>query len=327
MPGNTELRTDWQNRIMKISVQVDQQRARRAEVSSDDIAASLSAYFTGSLITQYREKDNIIPIIFRAEGDDRFNIDRLRTISIYSSKRGENVPLMQIADFAAVNQYSQIARQDMFRTVTISGTNTNMTAQDFKDVFDPQISELAQDLPLNHSIEWAGVVKDSAASQSALQANVPIAIGLIIVLLVGQFNSFRRPLIIILTIPLSFIGAVWGLFISGSELGFMVSLGLYSLAGIIINNGIVLIDRIDIERNSGKETYESIISACVARLRPISMSTITTILGLLTLIIPHDPLFYGLSNAIAYGLAVGTVLTLAVVPALYAIFFRAKKPT
>ena len=327
MPGNTELRTDWQNRIMKISVQVDQQRARRAEVSSDDIAASLSAYFTGSLITQYREKDNIIPIIFRAEGDDRFNIDRLRTISIYSSKRGENVPLMQIADFAAVNQYSQIARQDMFRTVTISGTNTNMTAQDFKDVFDPQISELAQDLPLNHSIEWAGVVKDSAASQSALQANVPIAIGLIIVLLVGQFNSFRRPLIIILTIPLSFIGAVWGLFISGSELGFMVSLGLYSLAGIIINNGIVLIDRIDIERNSGKETYEAIVSACVARLRPISMSTITTILGLLTLIIPHDPLFYGLSNAIAYGLAVGTVLTLAVVPALYAIFFRAKKPT
>ena len=146
-------------------------------------------------------------------------------------------------------------------------------------------------------------------------------------LLVGQFNSFRRPLIIILTIPLSFIGAVWGLFISGSELGFMVSLGLYSLAGIIINNGIVLIDRIDIERNSGKETYEAIVSACVARLRPISMSTITTILGLLTLIIPHDPLFYGLSNAIAYGLAVGTVLTLAVVPALYAIFFRAKKPT
>ena len=324
MPGNSELRTDWQNRIMKISVNVDQQRARRAEITSDDIAASLSAYFSGSMITQYREKDNIIPVIFRAEGDERFNIDRLRTISIYSSKRGENVPLMQIADFEGVNQYSQIARQDMFRTVSIIGTNTSVTAQDFKAMFDPHMEELSKDLPINHKIAWAGVVKDSKEAQSALQANVPIAIGLIIVLLVGQFNSFRRPLIIMLTIPLSFIGAVWGLFISGSDLGFMVTLGLYSLAGIIINNGIVLIDRIDIERNSGKETYDAIISACVARLRPISMSTITTILGLLTLIIPHDPLFYGLSNAIAYGLAVGTILTLAVVPSLYAIFFRAK---
>ena len=324
MPGNSELRTDWQNRIMKISVNVDQQRARRAEITSDDIAASLSAYFSGSMITQYREKDNIIPVIFRAEGDERFNIDRLRTISIYSSKRGENVPLMQIADFEGVNQYSQIARQDMFRTVSIIGTNSSVTAQDFKEMFDPHMEELSKDLPINHKIAWAGVVKDSKEAQSALQANVPIAIGLIIVLLVGQFNSFRRPLIIMLTIPLSFIGAVWGLFISGSDLGFMVTLGLYSLAGIIINNGIVLIDRIDIERNSGKETYDAIISACVARLRPISMSTITTILGLLTLIIPHDPLFYGLSNAIAYGLAVGTILTLAVVPSLYAIFFRAK---
>jgi len=324
IPGNTELRTDWQNRIMKIAVNVDQQRARRAEVTSDDIAASLSAYFSGSMITQYREKDNIIPIIFRAEGDERFNIDRLRTISIYSSKRGENVPLMQIAEFEGVNQYSQIARLDMFKTVSIIGTNTNVTAQDFKDLFDPHMEELSKDLPTNHKLVWAGVVKDSKDAQTALQANVPIAIGLIIVLLVGQFNSFRRPLIIMLTIPLSFIGAVWGLFISGSDLGFMVTLGLYSLAGIIINNGIVLIDRIDIERNSGKETYDAIISACVARLRPISMSTITTILGLLTLIIPHDPLFYGLSNAIAYGLAVGTILTLAVVPSLYAIFFRAK---
>jgi multidrug efflux pump subunit AcrB len=324
IPGNSELRTDWQNRIMKIAVNVDQQRARRAEVTSDDIAASLSAYFSGSMITQYREKDNIIPIIFRAEGDERFNIDRLRTISIYSSKRGENVPLMQIADFEGVNQYSQIARLDMFKTVSIIGTNTNVTAQDFKDLFDPHMEELSKDLPTNHKLVWAGVVKDSKDAQTALQANVPIAIGLIIVLLVGQFNSFRRPLIIMLTIPLSFIGAVWGLFISGSDLGFMVTLGLYSLAGIIINNGIVLIDRIDIERNSGKETYDAIISACVARLRPISMSTITTILGLLTLIIPHDPLFYGLSNAIAYGLAVGTILTLAVVPSLYAIFFKAK---
>jgi multidrug efflux pump subunit AcrB len=152
-----------------------------------------------------------------------------------------------------------------------------------------------------------------------------LVIGLIIILLVAQFNSFRRPLIILITIPLSFIGAVLGLLISGSNFGFMGTLGLYSLAGIIINNAIILIDRIDLERETGKKIYDAIVSACQQRLRPIIITTLTTTLGLLTLIIPHDPLFYGLANIIAYGLAVGTFLTLAVVPVLYSLMFKDKK--
>ena len=132
---------------------------------------------------------------------------------------------------------------------------------------------------------------------------------------------------LLITIPFAFIGAVIGLLLTGSFFGFMVTLGLYSLAGIVINNAIVLIDRIDIERNAGKEPYDAIVSACVMRLRPITMTTITTVLGLMPLILSHDPLFYGMANAIAFGLGVGTLLTLGVVPVLYAMMFQVPSPS
>ncbi|NOR81593.1 MAG: MMPL family transporter, partial [Methyloprofundus sp.] len=149
---------------------------------------------------------------------------------------------------------------------------------------------------------------------------------LIIVLLVWQFNSFRRAAIIIITIPLTFIGAVIGLLVMNAPFGFMVILGLLSLAGIIINNGIVLLDRIEIERNSGIPSFEAIIAAAIARFRPILMTTLTTMLGLLPLILSQDPLFYGMACVIAFGLLIGTILTLVVVPVLYSLFMRVEIP-
>ena len=326
IPGAIDIRTDWQNRTLKILINVDQVRARRAGVSSNDIAESLNAYFEGSEVTQFREKDNIIPILFRAEDEERFNMDRMRTLNVYSSSKNTNVPLFQIADFEGQNQFSRIARQDLFRTVSVEVKNMNYTAEDFKVELDPIVEELSGDLPPNHLIRYDGVIRESKEAKDSLSANVPLVVGLIIILLVAQFNSFRRPLIILITIPLSFIGAVLGLIVSGANFGFVGTLGLYSLAGIIINNAIILIDRIDFERDAGKKLYDAIVSACQQRLRPIIITTLTTTLGLLTLIIPHDPLFYALANIIAYGLGVGTFLTLAVVPVLYSLFFNDKKP-
>ena len=145
-------------------------------------------------------------------------------------------------------------------------------------------------------------------------------------LLIWQFNSFRRPAIILFTLPLAFVGALVGLFLFRAPFDFFGILGLLSLAGIIINNGIVLIDRIDIERNAGREPYTAIVEATVSRFRPICMTTITTILGVMPLIISRDPVFYSLALIIANGLAFGTVLTLGVVPTLYAVLFNVKKP-
>ena len=154
---------------------------------------------------------------------------------------------------------------------------------------------------------------------------MPIVIGLIIILMVMQFNSYRKMAVISLTMPLSFIGAVIGLLVMNAPFGFMVTLGLYSLAGIIINNAIVLIDRIQIEMNEGKDAYQAVVDACITRLRPITMTTITTIMGLLPLIIGKDPLFYGMANVIAFGLGIGTLLTLGVVPVLFCAFYGIKR--
>lgn len=326
IPNTQDIRSDWENRITKVVVKVDQQRARRAGVTSADIANSLQSYFAGAGITEFREGDDIIPVMFRANAAERSNLDRLRSLNVYSQASGKTVPLFQVAEFEPVNQYSIIQREDMFRTVSVEARNTRMAAEDLKQLVDEKLQKLAEDLPANHLIEYDGVIVESAAAQKALAASMPLVLGLIFILLVAQFNSFKRAMIIVCTMPLSLIGAVIGLLIMDAPFGFMVTLGIYSLAGIIINNAIVLIDRIDIERASGESDYQAIINASKSRVRPIIMTTITTVMGLLPLIISQDPLFYGMANVIAFGLAIGTILTLGAVPILYAAFFRVKRP-
>ncbi|MDO6447143.1 efflux RND transporter permease subunit [Colwellia sp. 1_MG-2023] len=325
IPDTINIRNDWENLIVKIDVQVDQHRAKRAGLTSTEIADALQTYFSGAQITEFREEDEIIPIVLRAQEAERHNLDRLRTLNVYSEKTGKAVPLFQVATFAPVNQFSVIYHEDMFRTISIEARNNKMAAEDLQLIIDDQIQALAADLPINHHITYGGAIKESKAAQKALSASMPMVIGFILILLVAQFNSFRKAAIITLTMPLSFIGAVIGLLVMQAPFGFMVTLGLYSLAGIIINNAIVLIDRIKIEIDSGKTQYQALVDACLTRLRPIAMTTITTVMGLLPLILNKDPLFYGMANAIAFGLAIGTILTLAVVPVLYASFYKVKK--
>lgn len=322
VPDTIDVRTNWENRLTKVSVEIDQQRARRAGVTSIDIARTMQAGFNGMAITEFREGDNVFPIIMRANYEERFNLDRIRTLAVYSSSRQVNVPLFQIANFYPYNDYAKIDRENMFRTITIEAKNTAISAEDMFVVVDPLIQQINAQLPINHAIEYDAVVVESVEAQAALSASVPMVVGVIFLLLVLQFNSYRKPIIIFMTIPLMIIGAAVGLSTMGAFFGFMVMLGLYSLAGIIINNAIVLIDRIEIEEAEGSKRYDAIINASVMRLRPIVMTTITTVLGLLPLILSRDPLFYGMANAMAFGLAVGTILTLGVVPVMYAMFYR-----
>lgn len=322
LPGAIDIRHDWENRIAKIAVRVDQARARRAGITSADIADSMASYFSGQQISEFREGDDIFPIIARAEGQERTDLDRVKTLNIFTRDTGVSVPLVQVADFDLENGFSHIQRENMVRTITIEARNTHMTAEDMVPLVQDDLNRLRATLPPGHSIEFDGVVTQSAEARQALAANIPLCIGAVLILLVTQFNSFKRPAIIVMTIPLLLIGAVLGLFTMQANFGFMVILGLYSLAGIIINNAIVLIDRIDIERREGgKDAHTAIITASVRRLRPIIMTTVTTILGLLPLILFQDALFYGMACVIAFGLLVGTVLTLGVVPILYSLFF------
>ena len=159
-----------------------------------------------------------------------------------------------------------------------------------------------------------------------LGETMPLAVAGIVVLLIWQFNSFRRPLIIFVTIPLAFVGAFVGLVLVGAPFDFFAMLGLLSLAGVIINNGIVLIDRIDVVRAGGGDPHRAIVDAAITRLRPILMATLTTVLGLMPLIVSNDPLFFSMAINMASGLVFGTVLTLGVVPVLYAVLFRIRPP-
>jgi len=320
IPGTLDIEQDWENKLWKIEVQIDQARARRAGLTSQEIADSLSAYLDGAEITDYREGDIIIPIMGRGLEEERMQVSYVRSINVYSNKRKTTVPLSQIADIVPKAEFSRIKRFDQQRTITVSAKHQVLKAGELFDALMPALETL--DLPPEYHWELGGELENSAEAQAYLFEYMPACFLLIIVLLVWQFNSFRRAAIIIITIPLTFIGAVIGLLVMNAPFGFMVILGLLSLAGIIINNGIVLLDRIAIECDTGKPPYEAVSSAAIARFRPILMTTLTTILGLLPLILSKDPLFYGMACVIAFGLLVGTILTLVVVPVLYSLFMR-----
>ncbi len=324
IPGTVDIRQDWENRVLKIEVNVDQARARRVGVTSEEVAIALNAFLTGSSITDYREGDTVIPVVLRGNEDERADIYNIRNINVFSASTGKSVPLDQIADFNGQWEFSRIKRRDQERAITVSAKHQFLKAGQLIEQLQPALDTL--DLPPGTWWEMGGEIENSEKAQAYLFKYMPVCFAAIIVLLVWQFNSFRRMAIIMMTIPLTFMGVAVGLLLMQATFGFMVILGLLSLAGIIINNGIVLIDRIDIEIAEGKTPYDAIIGAAVARFRPILMTTLTTILGLLPLIISKDPLFYGMACAIAFGLAVGTVLTLVIVPIFYSLLFRVTPP-
>ncbi|MEE4207643.1 MAG: efflux RND transporter permease subunit, partial [Parvularcula sp.] len=327
--GTIDIFSDWEQPSMQYRVDIDQTAARAVGVSSAQISQALSGFFSGQPAGDFRDGDDLVPIVLRAHEGERTDPARIAAVTVYSS-RGEPVQAGEVARISLVPQLGRIQTEDLVQTLTVEGRPTQVTPQDMVPIVQDQLDELEATLPPGHSIEWDGIIADSAEGSGALFASLPIMVGLIVIMMVAQFQGFRRAGIILLTIPLSLIGAAIGLHVMRADFGFMVILGLFSLVGIIINNAIVLVDRIDIERevsaraNDGEEDLTAaIIAAALRRFRPILMTTITTILGLLPLIIAQDVLFYGMASAIAFGLLVGTILTLGVVPVLYAWFFGA----
>lgn len=320
VPGTEAIRSDWENAVLKLRVNIDQERARRAGVSSSDIAQTLSAHFDGQQITSYREGDKVIPVTVRAQLDDRTSLDRLRTIEVLSEARGLPVPLLQIADFSGEIETSRIRRHNQERALTVAGIHRGMTATELYSAMRDKLDAI--EVPPGYTLDLEGEIKDSQESNGKLFFYAPHALFLIVILLVLQFNSFRRPAIILLTIPLVIIGANFGLALFNAFFDFTAMLGLFSLAGIIINNGIVMIDRIDQARDEGLEVDDAVKLAALARARPIIMTTITTIVGLLPLAMFGGEFWFGLAIVIMCGIGVGTVLTLGFVPVLYSLMFR-----
>ena len=317
LDGAVGIKNDWQNPVSRISIDIDQQRARRAGVSSESIARSLNTYYEGYSVTDYRDGDLVIPVTLRGD-EDRNNLGELITLPVLSED-GTAVPLVQVAEFSRIIEPNNLLRVDQERTLTISGKHTSLQAAQVHAKLLPAVEAI--NLPEGYRIEFGGEVEGSKEANSALFSKMPIALIGIVLLLIWQFNSIRRPAIIMLTIPLVLIGATLGLLSTGAFFSFTAMLGLFSLAGIIINNGIVLIDRIDSERENGLSVYDATMNACVVRMRPILMTTLTTVLGLMPMMLFGGALWYPMSVVIIFGLGVSSILTLGFVPVLYVIFF------
>jgi len=326
IPGVFAVKNSWGLQTKKLRVNVNQELARRAGVSSEDVAYSLNAGLTGIELTQFREADELIPVTLRTVAADRQDFSKLDGLSVYSQSAQRGIPLNQVADVELAFEAGVIERRDRERTLSLKvQIESTTTATEIMKELGPWLEAKQLDWPAGHRFEIGGEIEESGEANASIAAGLPVAGMLILLLLVGQFNSIRRPVIILATIPLGLIGVTFGLLAVNSAFGFFTILGLISLSGIIINNAIVLLDRIAIEINEfGHSELEAIMQACQQRLRPIMLTTATTVLGMMPLLWGGSSMFRPMAITIMFGLAFATALTLLVVPVLYSLFFRVR---
>ena len=308
----------------KFLIEIDQNRAQSAGVSSQDIATSLQTVLDGFQTGEYREDDKSIPIIMRSDASQQQSLASLETLNVYSQNSGKTVPLLQVASIVPAWQYSKIKRLDLRRTINISselreGANASAITSEITPWLEQESTTWAD----NYSYKFGGDAESTAESMGSVIGFLPISAFIIVLLLIIQFNSFRKMTMVVLTIPLAVIGVVIGLLVFQEAFGFMPFLGVISLAGIVINNAIVLIDRMEIEqRDLGRTEQDAVIGACLQRFRPILLATFTTVLGLIPLYLSGGEMWEGMAVSIMVGLLFGTIITLLFIPALYSALFR-----
>ncbi|WP_257283191.1 efflux RND transporter permease subunit [Endozoicomonas sp. SESOKO1] len=324
--GLKNISDDWGQRIKKLKVVINQSRALRVGATSQDIAVSLQSGLSGLELTQYREGEDAIPVLLRSVEADRQDIDKLETLSVFIQSTGESVTLKQVADIEVAWEPAQILRRDGLKTVSVGAQLIpGMTASEGFAKLQPWLDEQSAQWPAGYRYELGGEAESSGKANQSIGEKLPMAAFIILILLVAQFNSLRKPAIILATIPLGMIGVIIGLLTAQSFFGFMTLLGIISLAGIVINNAIVLLERIKYEiDDNGLSSQEAIIVAAQRRLRPILLTTATTVLGMIPLYLGGGEMWEPMAVAIIAGLLFSTILTLGMVPVLYSLFYRIK---
>jgi multidrug efflux pump subunit AcrB len=318
IPQVIQNENNWGNRILKVVVNISQEKARDLGVSSESVSEALDSYFTGTTISTFREGDKQIPITVRVQPYDRDSLDDIRNLTI--SANGQLISLDQVADVDPVLDYSQIRRHNQQRRIEVTAKANNMSAQDLVDLVDDEINVIRRQLPPGYTLSIGGEVEDSAETNAKLAAGMPAALLVMLLALMVQFNSFRRVSLTLASIPLVVIGAPVLLLLSNQPLSFFATLGMISLAGIIINNAIVLIDQIDIERLT-MELRSAIVKASAKRFTPVMLTSLTTVLGLLPMAISGGALFEPMATIMIGGLVVASIFSLFFVPAAYYILF------
>lgn len=317
-PSARDVRDDWREPVMVVRPRVAQVAAAQAGISRGDIAQSLHRTFSGTPVGVFREGDELIPMVARAPAPERLDIDAIRDVQIWSPVAASTVPLRQVvSDFRTEWEDGIVARRNRLPTITPQANAVGNVGDLFRRL-RPQIEALP--LPPGYTMEWGGEHESSSEAQAALAGKLPSTLILMMLIVILLFNSLRQPAIIFMTVPLGMIGITASLLATGQPFGFMAILGALSLVGMQIRNGIVLIEEIDSQIAGGKDRFEAILDGCVSRLRPVGITALTTVLGMIPLL--PDVFFASMAVTIMGGLAFATVLTLLVVPTLYAVLFR-----
>ncbi len=316
VPGIIQNQNDWGNKSLKMVIDIAQDKARELGVTSKDISDVMDTFFSGSEYSTFREGDKSIPIVVRAQDGFRDSIEDLANLSVPAG--GQLIALDQVATFRPGLEYSQFRRENQVRRIVISGKSATLSAAQVEQQIAPVLANL--DLGPEYEVTIGGESEQSADVNAKLGAGLPFALVVMLAALVFQFNSARRVLLTFMTIPLIIVGAPLALYATNQPMSFFAILGLISLMGIIINNAIVLIDQIDIERQS-TDLDQAIVVAAQKRVTPVMLTSLTTILGLLPMAIVGGALFEPMATLMVGGLLFASPLTLLFVPPVYRLFF------
>ncbi len=322
--GTKNIKDNWGPKGKKFIIDIDQNKAQLAGITNQDIATSLQTVLDGFSTGEYREDDKSIPIVMLSDQNKQQSLASLETLNIYAQSSGKSVPLLQVASIIPQWQYTRIKRLNLTRTINVSSELTEEgNASAITAEITPWLEEQAATWGTDYTYKLGGDAESTAENMGAVASYLPLSAFIIVMLLIIQFNSFRKMVMIVCTIPLGIIGMVLGLLIFNVPFGFMAFLGVISLAGIVINNAIVLVDRIEIEESEIKRNpQDAIIAACLQRFRPILLATFTTVLGLIPLYLGGGEMWEPMAVTIMVGLLFGTVITLLFIPAFYSVLYK-----
>ena len=325
-PGAFNIRHDWRERTKVIEPVFNESQARRYGITKKEVDELLQMAFSGINIGLYREGTNLMPIVARLPEEERVDISTIEGMKIWSPAIQGYIPLQQVVLGVNVRwEDPLVVRKNRKRMLTIMADPDPLgdeTAASVQARLLPLIETI--DLPAGYSLEWGGEYESSADAKASLFQTMPMGYLAMFLITIFLFNKVKEALIVWATVPLAIIGVTIGLLLLNTPFGFMALLGFLSLSGMLVKNGIVLLDQIEIEIASGKEKYLAVVDAAVSRVRPVCMAAITTVLGMLPL--QPDVFFKPMAVTIMFGLSFATVLTLIVVPVLYRLFHKLKIP-
>jgi multidrug efflux pump subunit AcrB len=314
-PNARQVHFDWIEPARQLRIEVDQAQARRLGMTSAQVSAVLQAAVSGTAVTQLRDDIYLVNVVARAADGSRVSLDTLATLQV-PVPGGRTVALSQFANFSFDQEQPFLWRRDRLPTLTVLADVVNGdTPEAAVAALEPQITAMAATLPVGYEIQVGGTVETSAESSASVFAVVPLMVFLMITLLMVQLKNFKDMGMVLVLLPLGLIGVVAALLAFGRPLGFVAILGILALIGMIAKNAVILITQITDERAAGKSVEEAAVAAATSRMRPLLLTALSTVLGML----PIAPtLFWGpMAFAIMGGLLVATLLTLILLPTLY----------